>query len=616
MTRKSIKLGVEILEERDVPSATPLTIDFMPDNTSLLGSTSALYRTFDTSIDAAEKEIVRAFQTWANVANIDFGLLTGSGPGGLTPYADPTQASVIHISALPLSSGVLAISNPVNNLSSLSGDMFINANQSFSIAGGAGRYDLYTTAVHEVGILLGLRENSTPSSVMYSQYAGVRTGLSAGDITAIQGRYGVRTADDFSGGSGNSTFATAASFPMNTSLISANLLTPQDVDYYTFNVDPTQGPTTITLQTSGISLLTAKMTVYDPNGNVIGTTSASDARNGNLTLILSNYPQASGYRVKIESASTGVSGLGAYQLSITNASTQVATALSTDAANSLTLTSANSAYTGSLISATEVDTYAVKASYNNNSSNLSSFMIVNVRSQTNLLNPQVVVYDQNGNLMKTDLLVQDNGMMTIQVRNVQRDQQLTVKVSSASGAIGGYGLSFGFSATPVRSSVRTSGTLNAVAVSTAGLMQVTQQQIVHFVLSAKTVDGSTNTALQLTIRNSLNQVVKNITVNSGSGNSVDVLLARGNYSVEIKAISLNGSAVVPVSYVLTTYVVSNPIAVTSEDPTVDLSATPPPPPDATIELAPDAPPDASLPALIWDATFWWQTTPVGQTILY
>jgi len=65
--------------------------------------------------------------------------------------------------------------------------------------------------LHEAGHSFGFADQtSDPTSVMYAQYTGVRTGLSPTDVSLVQSLYGARRPDSFEGPLGNDTFATAA----------------------------------------------------------------------------------------------------------------------------------------------------------------------------------------------------------------------------------------------------------------------------------------------------------------------------------------------------------------------------------------------------------------------
>src|SRR5205814_1535882 len=96
-----------------------------------------------------------------------------------------------------------------------SGDVKLNSKLKFGVVGG-GQYDLFTVLLHEAGHALGLGDSTDPTSAMYGQYLGPCTGLSAGDISALQALYGVRVPDANEGTTGNDTFATATSLNLLT----------------------------------------------------------------------------------------------------------------------------------------------------------------------------------------------------------------------------------------------------------------------------------------------------------------------------------------------------------------------------------------------------------------
>src|SRR3954454_15915791 len=80
---------LEALEERRVPAqfgvpwhdAIHLTVSFVPDGTLVGTQPSTLFQTLDAQQPTAQwqGEILRAFQTWAVVANINFGLKADDG---------------------------------------------------------------------------------------------------------------------------------------------------------------------------------------------------------------------------------------------------------------------------------------------------------------------------------------------------------------------------------------------------------------------------------------------------------------------------------------------------------------------------------------------------------
>src|SRR5262245_2358803 len=90
-----ITRGPEPLEDRTVPTsfgtgwADPghLTLSFAPDGTTTPGGPSSLGTTLSGvgSSAAWQREILRAFQTWAVNANVNIGLVADSGPALGTP---------------------------------------------------------------------------------------------------------------------------------------------------------------------------------------------------------------------------------------------------------------------------------------------------------------------------------------------------------------------------------------------------------------------------------------------------------------------------------------------------------------------------------------------------
>ena len=89
MTRKASLRDFEALEDRSLPStfgvpwADPshLTLSFAPDGTTTPLGPNSLSQTLagNGSTPAWERELLRAFQTWASQANINIGLVVDGG---------------------------------------------------------------------------------------------------------------------------------------------------------------------------------------------------------------------------------------------------------------------------------------------------------------------------------------------------------------------------------------------------------------------------------------------------------------------------------------------------------------------------------------------------------
>src|SRR5205807_297007 len=128
-------------------------------------------------------------------------------------------------------------------------------------------------------------ESSDPTSANYYSYAGQRIGLSQSDVALLQSVYGPRSADHYEGAAGNNTFATAT--PIDVPQISADISSLGDADYYRFTVPPHPcSAVTVTVQTTGLSLLTPRLTIYNALHQVIATSSAADPLSGDVSITL------------------------------------------------------------------------------------------------------------------------------------------------------------------------------------------------------------------------------------------------------------------------------------------------------------------------------------------
>jgi len=157
---------------------------------------------------------------------------------------------------------------PPDNNYSAAGDIAINTGVAFNIGSDI---DLFTVISHEVGHALGLLESTDPNAVMYGYYNGMKT-PNVDDIVGVRTIYSngqARSTDQFGGT--NTSFSTAANI---NSFINQNTLTavvnPLDIytppfqEYLTWNNPANTSSTlTITVQSTGLSLLAPTMTVYN-----------------------------------------------------------------------------------------------------------------------------------------------------------------------------------------------------------------------------------------------------------------------------------------------------------------------------------------------------------------
>ena len=138
---------------------------------------------------ATQSEILRAFNQWSNVAQVNF---EGGTNAGALRTVNILFASGAHGDPFPFGGpgGVLAHTfyPAPPNPEPIAGDMHLNEADRWQIGANT---DVYTVVLHEVGHSLGLVHTDNPDDVMYPYY---RLGkhLSSGDIGIVQSLYGAR----------------------------------------------------------------------------------------------------------------------------------------------------------------------------------------------------------------------------------------------------------------------------------------------------------------------------------------------------------------------------------------------------------------------------------------
>jgi hypothetical protein len=329
------QLRVEQLETRVVPYTTTgnawphpqlVTISFEPDGTNLGGVSSNLVGTFNAkwATNVWQNQILRAAQVWAQQTGLNFTVITDNGGAigsGSYQQGDPNMGD-IRIGGFNFQSSTLAsayLPPPVNNYS-IAGDIEFNTGQPFNIGT---TYDLFTVAAHEFGHALGLLHSSVANAIMYGSYNTRKTALNSDDIAGIQAIYGSVPVDSVS----NSSFATATDLTGQVSgstlaalVTGQDLTTTSDVDYYTVTAPTgTSGTFTLTVQSSGISLLDPTVTVYAADqATVLGSATPSITyRTGtSLTVTVSNVAAGQQMYIKVNSYDATAFGTGAYEMTL------------------------------------------------------------------------------------------------------------------------------------------------------------------------------------------------------------------------------------------------------------------------------------------------------------
>ncbi len=305
-----------------------ITYSFMPDGTNVGGVPSSLFQTMNTysTTTAWEQAIEKAAAIWQVVANINLVQVSDNGePEGAAgnQQGDPNVGD-IRIGAIPMQGGQLAFTllPPPINGGTNAGDMFFNSQQVWGSQG----YDLETVAIHEFGHALGLGESAVQQAVMYTYYTGVKTTLATDDISAIQSLYGAvpnptanastATATNLNSGTNNAANLSSGIISSRQFAVSGvNIASSSSSEWYAVTVPAgTTGTMTVTMQSSNISSLSPRVTVF--NGQVVGLGQALAANTYGATVsyTVNNVTPGQVYYIRASAANTGPGSVGSYGL--------------------------------------------------------------------------------------------------------------------------------------------------------------------------------------------------------------------------------------------------------------------------------------------------------------
>jgi hypothetical protein len=354
-SRPSACPAIEVLESRVTPyvatgnvwpHANLVTLSFVPDGTVLAQGnggylTSNLFQAFGqipgvTSASQWQNLILKAAQQWAQQTNLNFALVGDDGEAAGSGAYQQGNASFgdIRIGGYAFGSGCNWLAStfypPSVNNYSVAGDVSFNTGYAYNVGS---TYDLFTVAMHEIGHALGLGCCGSSSAVMYGTYNGAFTALGNDDIAGIRSAYSGGSARSYDAnncnGSSNGSFGTAAnlSTTINASSLTSvvtglDITTVGQAEYFKFTAPANCASTmTVTVQSTGLSLLTPRLTVYNASQTAIGSASfslACGALEDGATLTVKNLALTPGatYYVMVQGVDRTAFSTGNYALTL------------------------------------------------------------------------------------------------------------------------------------------------------------------------------------------------------------------------------------------------------------------------------------------------------------
>jgi len=312
-----------------------LTLSFAPDGAEVAGQQSSLEQHLAALGPASQwrQTVLRAFQAWADTANVDFGLVADGGqPFGADGRAQrDARFGDVRIGAIALASDVLAIAVPQTEAvaGTWGGEVLFNSNAPLSSLS-----DLYSITLHEAGHVLGLEHSNDPNSPMYFHGVSAALAPTTADLALVQSLYGVRQPDAYEpvGGIEPQQFVapmTNVAHPLKMpeplggvegavpSLLFGDITTATDVDWYRFRpAEEYEGATTIRIGTSGVSQLHARLRVYDEHGTLLADSAAQGPATLDPQVQLASIDRHLEYFVQVTALDGQPLRIGGYALSV------------------------------------------------------------------------------------------------------------------------------------------------------------------------------------------------------------------------------------------------------------------------------------------------------------